>query len=181
MKFGILVRYMHSNGQIMAYEMDLNDVNPPVFAWSAWRVYKISAVSSKDRDRDFLTSIFLKLLVNFSWWINRKDPSNKNLFSGGFMGLDNIGVFDRNEELPEGAILYQSDGTSWIAFFAVMMLAISLELCGGKDGHPINEAFQDISSKFVEHFIDIVNAFNTFGGAKNGCKSILVKKHFFLY
>ncbi|CAF1441082.1 unnamed protein product [Adineta steineri] len=160
--------YMHANGQIMAYEMNLDDVNPPVIAWSAWRVYKMSAVSVKDRDRDFLTSVFLKLLLNFSWWVNRKDPTNKNLFSGGFMGLDNIGVFDRTEELPEGMTMKQSDGTSWIAFFAVVMLQISLELSGGQDGYPVNDAFQDISSKFVEHFVDIIHAINTFGGAKNG-------------
>lgn len=163
---------MHANGQLLAYEMDFDDVNPPVLAWGAWRIYKISAVSRKDRDRDFLVSVFLKLLLNFSWWVNRKDPSNKNLFSGGFMGMDNIGIFDRNEGLPEGTTLHQSDGTSWIASFAIMMLAMSLELSGGKDGHPVNEAFQDIASKFLEHFIDIVNAINTFGGAKYGCKRL---------
>src|SRR5689334_12467419 len=137
---------MHSNGQIMAYEMDLDDVNPPVIAWSAWRVYKMSATSSKHRDRDFLMSMFLKLLVNFTWWVNRKDPTNKNLFSGGFMGLDNIGVFDRNEELPEGMLMHQSDGTSWIGFFAIIMLQMALELAGGNNDHPVNDAFQDMAS-----------------------------------
>lgn len=163
---------MHANGQIMAYEMDLDDVNPPVIAWGAWRVYKMSSITDEKRDQDFLASIFLKLLVNFTWWINRKDPSNKNLYSGGFMGLDNIGVFDRNDELPEGTEMCQSDGTSWMAYYAVVMLQISLELSGGKYGHPVNDAFQDIASKFIEHYMDIIKAINTFGGAQNGCKEL---------
>ena len=145
------------------------------------KVYKISTIEDKNRDQDFLISVFLKLLINFSWWVNRKDPQNKNLFSGGFMGLDNIGLFDRNEELPEGTTMHQSDGTSWMAFYAVMMLAISLELSGGKNGHPVNEAFQDISSKFLEHFVDVVNAMNTFGGAKNGCKTFVLIIIYFSY
>ena len=161
---------MHSNGQIMATEMDLDAVNPPVIAWAAWRLYKMSASSAKDRDRDFLTSVFLKLLINFTWWINRKDPDNKNIFSGGAMGMDNIGAFDRDEALPEGVTMHQSDGTSWIAFFAATMLSMALELAGGRDGQPVSDAFQDISSKFLEHFAEIVNAINSFGGNKSGCK-----------
>ncbi|CAF1070756.1 unnamed protein product [Rotaria sordida] len=162
--------YMSANGQIMAYELNLDDVNPPVLAWAAWRVYKISAVSKERRDRDFLHSVFLKLLLNFTWWVNRKDPYNKNIFSGGFLGLDNVGVFDRNKILPNSMEMHQSDGTSWIAFFALTMMNIALELAGGKDELPMNGAFQDMSSKFLEHFIYIVDAINKFGGKKNGCK-----------
>lgn len=159
---------MHANGQVMAYEIDFDDINPPVLAWSAWRIYKMSSISVEERDQDFLIGIFLKLLVNFTWWVNRKDPTNENLFSGGFMGLDNIGVFDRSQPLPDGVTMRQSDGTSWVAFYAVVMLQISLELAGGKGGQPVNDAFQDIASKFLEHFADIVNSINTFGRAKYG-------------
>src|SRR5207248_4389408 len=107
--------YMHPSGQIPAYEFRFGDVNPPVHAWAAWRVYKVSARG--ERDRDFLESVFQKLLLNFTWWVNRKDATGENLFSGGFLGLDNIGVFDRSLPLPDGGTLRQADGTAWMAFY----------------------------------------------------------------
>jgi glycogen debranching enzyme len=153
--------YMHPNGQIPAYEFAFSDVNPPVHAWAAWRVYKIA--DRKDRrDRDFLESIFQKLLMNFTWWVNRKDPDGKNLFAGGFLGLDNIGVFDRSQPLPGGGVLRQADGTSWMAFYCVTMLAIALELA--HDGEKIRPAYEDMASKFLEHFVQIADAMNTLGG-----------------
>ena len=125
--------YMHPNGQIPAYEFAFGDVNPPVHAWAAWRVYKI-ACHPEHREREFLESVFQKLLLNFTWWVNRKDPDGKNLFTGGFLGLDNIGVFDRSQALPGGGSLQQADATSWMAFYCVTMLAMALELAQGEDG-----------------------------------------------
>jgi len=119
--------YMHPNGQIPAYEFAFADVNPPVHAWAAWRVYKISG-SRGARDIDFLESVFHKLLLNFTWWVNRKDTEGNNIFSGGFLGLDNIGVFDRSKPLPTGGYLQQADGTAWMGFYCLTMLAIALEL-----------------------------------------------------
>ncbi|MBI4660709.1 MAG: glucosidase, partial [Verrucomicrobia bacterium] len=116
--------YMHPNGQIPAYEFAFSDVNPPVHAWAAWRVYKISARGGP-RDRQFLESVFQKLLINFTWWVNRKDAQGKNLFSGGFLGLDNIGIFDRSKPLPTGGSLQQADGTAWMAFYCSTMLSIA--------------------------------------------------------
>lgn len=122
---------MHPNGQIPAYEFAFGDVNPPVHAWAAWRVYKI-ADRAGSRDQDFLESVFQKLLMNFTWWVNRKDAQGKNLFSGGFLGLDNIGVFDRSKPLPTGGQLQQADGTAWMAFYCATMLSMALELaCDG--------------------------------------------------
>ena len=164
-QLGLLLRewYMHPNGQIPAYEFAFSDVNPPVHAWAAWRVYKI-ADRKERRDRDFLESVFQKLLLNFTWWVNRKDPDGKNLFSGGFLGLDNIGVFDRSQPLPNGGVLRQADGTAWMAFYCITMLAIALELAHGEGGK-IRTAYEDMASKFLEHFVQIADAMNTLGGA----------------
>jgi len=153
--------YMHPNGQIPAYEFAFGDVNPPVHAWAAWRVYKISAARGH-RDRDFLEGVFQKLLLNFTWWVNRKDAEGRNLFSGGFLGLDNIGVFDRGQPIPGGGQLRQADGTAWMAFYASTMLAIALELAW-HDDH-LHKAYEDMASKFFEHFVQIVDAMNTAGG-----------------
>ena len=119
--------YMHPSGQIPAYEFALGDVNPPVHAWAAWRVYKIADPPGK-RDRAFLESVFQKLLLNFTWWVNRKDANGNNLFSGGFLGLDNIGVFDRSKPLPTGGCLQQADGTAWMAFYCVTVSYTHLTL-----------------------------------------------------
>jgi hypothetical protein len=149
--------YMHPNGQIPAYEYALGDVNPPVHAWAAWRVYKISAKRG-DRDLGFLKRVFHKLLLNFTWWVNRKDADGNNLFSGGFLGLDNIGIFDRSQPLPTGGTLEQADGTAWMAFYASTMLAIALEIAAH------DQSYEDVASKFFEHFVGIVDAMNSFGG-----------------
>jgi hypothetical protein len=146
--------YLHPNGQLPAYEFSFSDVNAPLHAWAAWRVYKIEAPSGK-RDRAFLASVFQKLLLNFTWWVNRKDPHGDNLFGGGFLGLDNIGVFDRSQPLPTGGHLEQADGTAWMAFYSATMLAIALELA---QEDPI---YEDMASKFFEHFVAIVDAMNT--------------------
>jgi hypothetical protein len=150
--------YMHPNGQLPAYEWALGDVNPPVHAWAAWRVYKMTAPRGK-RDRLFLERVFQKLLLNFTWWVNRKDIHGKNIFSGGFLGLDNIGIFDRNRQLPSGVFLDQADGTAWMAFYCGTMLSIALELASE------DPAYEDVASKFFEHFIAIVDAMNTLGGS----------------
>jgi len=144
--------YMHPNGQLPAYEWHFGDVNPPVHAWAAWRVYKIDAKQSGVGDRDFLESIFHKLLLNFTWWVNKKDEEGKNVFQGGFLGLDNISVFDRSKPLPTGGHLDQSDGTSWMGFYCLEMLKIALELAKG------NPVYQDTASKFFEHFLRIAGA-----------------------
>ncbi len=149
--------YMHPNGQIPAYEFAFGDVNPPVHAWACWRVYKITAPPGH-RDRDFLERAFQKLLLNFTWWVNRKDAEGKNIFAGGFLGLDNIGVFDRSRPLPAGWSLAQADGTAWMAFYCGTMLQMALELALE------NPVYEDIASKFFEHFIHIADAINTLGG-----------------
>lgn len=153
--------YMHPNGQIPAYEFAFGDVNPPVHAWAAWRVYKIAAPPGA-RDRDFLESTFEKLLLNFTWWVNRNDKEGRNLFAGGFLGLDNIGVFDRSKPLPMGGTLQQADGTAWMAFYCLSMLAMAMEL--GHDGAKVRSAYGDMASKFFEHFIQITDAMNRLGG-----------------
>jgi len=160
---GLFLRewYMHPNGQLPAYEFAFGDVNPPVQAWAAWRVYKISGRAG-ERDRDFLESVFQKLLLNFTWWVNRKDAHGKNLFSGGFLGLDNIGVFDRSKPLPTGGTLQQADGTAWIAFYCATMLSIALELA--HEGGRVRTAYEDMASKFLEHFVQVADAMNTLGG-----------------
>jgi len=149
--------YMHPNGQLPAYEFALGDVNPPVHAWACWRVYKMSGARGQ-RDRLFLARCFQKLLLNFTWWVNRKDEEGHNLFSGGFLGLDNIGVFDRSKPLPTGGHLEQADGTAWMAFYSATMLAMALELAGE------DPAYEDMASKFFEHFVAIADAMNTLGG-----------------
>jgi len=149
--------YLHPNGQVPAYEFAFGDVNPPVHAWAAWRVYKISDARG-ERDRQFLESIFQKLLLNFTWWVNRKDAEGNNLFQGGFLGLDNIGVFDRSNPLPSGGFLQQSDGTAWMAFYCLTMLSIALELAQE------NSVYEDLASKFFEHFVRIADAMNNLGG-----------------
>jgi hypothetical protein len=144
--------YMHPNGQLPAYEWNFGDVNPPVHAWAAWRVYKVEKKQRGKGDREFLQRVFHKLLLNFTWWVNRKDASGMNIFQGGFLGLDNIGVFDRSASLPTGGYLEQSDGTSWMAMYTLNLLAIALELA--KE----DRAYEDVASKFWEHFIHIANA-----------------------
>ncbi|HEU5077981.1 MAG TPA: hypothetical protein VFT72_02140 [Opitutaceae bacterium] len=149
--------YMNPNGQIPAYEWNFSDVNPPVHAWACWRVYKMTG-GRGERDRAFLARTFQKLLLNFTWWVNRKDPEGRNIFAGGFLGLDNIGVFDRSRPLPDGYVLSQADGTAWMAFYCTTMLAMALELARH------DEVYEDIASKFFEHFVGIANAINTLGG-----------------
>ncbi len=149
--------YLHPNGQLPAYEFAFDDVNPPVHAWACWRVYKITAPRGS-RDVAFLERVFHKLMINFTWWVNRKDLDGNNLFSGGFLGLDNIGVFDRSKGLPAGAELSQADGTAWMAFYCLTMLSIALELA---DENPV---YEDVASKFFEHFVAIADAINAFGG-----------------
>ncbi len=154
--------YMHPNGQIPAYEFAFGDVNPPVHAWATWRVYKITAPKG-GRDRDFLERTFQKLLLNFTWWVNRKDAQGNNLFAGGFLGLDNIGVFDRSKPLPTGGTLQQADGTAWMGFYSLTMMAMAMELV--HDGGRLRVAYGDMASKFFEHFIQITDAMNRLGGA----------------
>jgi len=149
--------YMAPNGAIPAYEFQFSDVNPPVHAWACWRVYKMTGERG-ERDRKFLARAFHKLLLNFTWWVNRKDPDGNNLFAGGFLGLDNIGIFDRSRPLPGGAQLLQADGTAWMAFYCVTMLGIAVELAQEDD------AYEDVASKFFEHFVGICDAMNKIGG-----------------
>ena len=153
--------YMHPNGQLPAYEFAFDDVNPPVHAYACFRAYKICGKMQPGvgRDRRFLASTFQKLLLNFTWWVNRKDPTGRHVFAGGFLGLDNIGPFDRNAPLGDGAILNQADGTAWMAFYALTMLSIALELAREQP------EYEDMASKFFEHFIAIVDAMNELGGS----------------
>ena len=154
--------YMHPNGQLPAYEWNFSDVNPPVHAWSAFRVFKIDEKLNGKADVAFLESVFHKLLLNFTWWVNRKDKEGNNIFEGGFLGLDNIGVFDRNAELPIGGHLEQADGTSWMAMFSLNMLRISLELA------QYNPVYQDMATKFFEHFLYIAQAMDNMGDDVTG-------------
>jgi len=149
--------YLHPNGQIPAYEWHFSDVNPPVHAWGTWRVYQIERDIYHRTDTDFLERVFQKLLLNFTWWVNRKDNDGNNVFQGGFLGLDNIGIFDRSSELPTGGYLEQSDGTSWMGMYCLNMLAIALELA------KTNSTYEDIASKFFEHFLYIADAMNHIG------------------
>ena len=148
--------YMHPSGALPAYEWNFRDVNPPVHAWACWRVYKISGKPGH-RDTMFLERAFQKLLINFTWWVNRKDVQGKHIFAGGFLGLDNIGLFDRSKPLPTGQTLAQADGTAWMAFYCGTMLSIAIELAR------TNPAYEDIASKFLEHFVEIVDAMNAVG------------------
>jgi glycogen debranching enzyme len=149
--------YMHPNGQLPAYEWSFGDVNPPVHAWAAWRVYKIEKKRRGIGDRQFLERVFHKLLLNFTWWVNRKDAEGMNVFQGGFLGLDNIGCFDRSAPLPAGGHLEQSDGTSWMGMYTLNMLAIAMELARE------DATYEDVASKFWEHFLYIANAMNNIG------------------
>ena len=149
--------YMHPNGQLPAYEWAFGDVNPPVHAWATWRLYKIERKLTGKSDRLFLERLFQKLLLNFTWWVNRKDTEGNNVFEGGFLGLDNIGVFDRSKPLPTGGRLEQADATSWMAMYCLDMLSISLELALE------NPVYEDMATKFFEHFIYIAEAMNASG------------------
>jgi hypothetical protein len=149
--------YMHPNGELPAYEWAFGDVNPPVHAWAAWRVYKIEKRIRGRADRNFLERVFHKLLLNFTWWVNRKDVQGMNVFEGGFLGLDNIGVFDRSKPLPTGGRIEQSDGTAWMGMYCLNMLAIALELARE------DPAYEDVASKFFEHFVYIAQAMNEHG------------------
>ncbi|MGF1535640.1 MAG: glucosidase [Elainellaceae cyanobacterium] len=159
--------YMHPNGQLPAYEWAFGDVNPPVHAWATWRVYKIAQKAAKEgvggasaekQNRQFLERVFQKLLLNFTWWVNRKDAQGNNVFEGGFLGLDNIGVFDRSAPLPTGGFIEQADGTSWMGMFCLNMLTIALELALE------NPVYEDMATKFFEHFLYIADAMNHVGG-----------------
>jgi hypothetical protein len=154
-------RYLHPNGQVPAYEWNFSDVNPPVHAWAAYFLYQLDARHTGKPDVAFLKSAFHKLLLNFTWWVNRKDPNGRNVFEGGFLGLDNIGVFDRSAPLPTGGYLEQADGTAWMAFYSQMMLQISIEL-GMHD-----PTYAEMGLKFFEHFIWIASAMTHIGG---GCQ-----------
>ena len=147
--------YTHPNGQLPAYEWNFGDVNPPVHAWATWRVFEIDKAQRGDAgDLAFLERVFHKLLLNFTWWVNRKDKDDNNVFQGGFLGLDNIGVFDRSAPLPTGGFIDQADGTSWMAMYCLNMLRISLELARH------NPVYQDVATKFFEHFLHIAWAMN---------------------
>ncbi len=150
--------YQHPNGKIPAYEWNFDDVNPPVLAWAAWRVYQIERKQTGKGDRAFLETIFHKMLVAFTWWVNSKDSQGKNIFQGGFLGLDNIGVFDRNAEFPDGTHLEQSDGTSWMGMFCLNLMRIAIELASE------NHVYENIATKFFEHFLSIAAAMNKLCG-----------------
>ncbi len=147
--------YLHPNGQLPAFEYDLSNVNPPVHAWACWQVFKRTGAT----DHLFLERVFHKLLMNFTWWVNRKDPEGRNVFSGGFLGMDNLGVFDRSRPLPTGGQLQQADGTAWMGFYCTSMLRIALELALNH-----NRAYEDVASKFLEHFVFISDSLNNLGG-----------------
>ena len=155
--------YMHPNGQIPAYEWAFSDVNPPVHAWAAWRVYQIDRKQNNGSgDLEFLERVFHKLMLNFTWWVNRKDNLGRNIFQGGFLGLDNIGVFDRSAQLPTGGYINQSDGTSWMAMYSLNLMRIALELAEH------NHVYEDIASKFFEHFLNIAEAMSSMYGSDVG-------------
>ncbi|MCA9751116.1 MAG: glucosidase, partial [Gemmatimonadetes bacterium] len=151
--------YMNPSGQLPAYEYDFGAVNPPVHAWAAWRVYQLTGERDGPPDRAFLESAFHKCVINFTWWVNREDVEGDNLFTGGFLGLDNIGLFDRSRPIAGGGTLEQADATAWMAFYSSTMLAIALELARE------NDAYEGIASKFFEHFVRIAQAMNELGGA----------------
>ena len=150
--------YMHPNGQIPAYEWAFGDVNPPVHAWACWRVFQIDRKLNGKADYAFLETSFHKLLLNFTWWVNRKDSEGSNIFEGGFLGLDNIGVFDRSSPLPTGGHIEQSDGTSWMAMYSLNMMKIAIELAT-----KVDPLYEDVASKFFEHFLYIAHAMNALG------------------
>lgn len=150
--------YMHPNGQLPAYEWNFSDTNPPVMAWAAWRVYKIDAHRNGTLDQEFLSGIFHKLLINFTWWINRKDTGGRNIFQGGFLGLDNISLFDRSAPFPSGGHIYQSDATAWMAFYCIVMIKIATELARDRT------IYEELATKFFEHFMRISAAMINCGG-----------------
>ncbi|RKF58005.1 Uncharacterized protein GcM3_184032 [Golovinomyces cichoracearum] len=152
--------YMHPNGQLPAYEWNFGDVNPPVHAWATFRTFKIERKLYGRQDLDFLERVFQKLLINFTWWVNRKDFDGKNIFEGGFLGLDNVGLFNRSEPLPTGGVLEQADSTGWMAFYCLSMLNIALELAKHR------RIYEDIASKFFEHFILISDAMTYKSGSR---------------
>jgi hypothetical protein len=154
--------YQHPNGQIPAYEWNFSDANPPVVAWAAWRVYQMQRKQTGKGDRAFLETIFHKMLIAFTWWVNRKDSEGKNIFQGGFLGLDNIGVFDRSAQLPDGTHLEQSDATSWMGMFCLNLMRIAMELAME------NHVYENIATKFFEHFLGIAGAMNNLGGSGIG-------------
>src|SRR5438105_5775897 len=156
----IVVRewFQHPNGQLPAYEWNFSDVNPPVLAWAAWRVFQIERKQSGQGDRAFLETIFHKLLLTFTWWVNRKDSEGNNIFQGGFLRLDNIGVFDRSASFPDGSNLEQSDGTSWMGMLSLNLMRIAIELARE------NHVYENIATKFFEHFLGIAAAMNNLGG-----------------
>lgn len=149
--------YMHPNGQLPAYEWNFEDVNPPVHAWATWRIYQMDKEINQKQDLAFLERIFHKLMLNFTWWVNRKDREDRNIFQGGFLGLDNIGVFDRSRPLPTGGYIDQADATSWMAMYCLNLMRIALELAVH------NPVYQDIATKFFEHFLHIAEAMNNIG------------------
>ncbi len=154
--------YMQPSGQLPAYEWSFSDVNPPVHAWATWRVYEIDRDLNGKADTAFLETVFHKLLLNFTWWVNRKDAEENNIFEGGFLGLDNIGVFDRSKALPGGAYIEEADATSWMAMYALNLMHIALELA------ITNEVYQDLATKFFEHFLYIAASMANMGGQENG-------------
>src|SRR3954451_17251872 len=150
---------MHPNGQLPAYEWAFGDVNPPVHAWAVWRVFQMDRKQRGDcGDLAFLERVFHKLLLNFTWWVNRKDPQGRNIFQGGFLGLDNIGLFNRSEPLPTGGFINQADGTAWMAMYCLNLMRIALEL-GQYDN-----VYEDLGTKFFEHFLYIADAMTHIGG-----------------
>ena len=154
--------YMQPSGQLPAYEWSFSDVNPPVHAWASWRVYEIDKEITGKGDVSFLETVFHKLIINFTWWVNRKDAENNNIFEGGFLGLDNIGVFDRSKPLPGGAIIEEADGTSWMAMYALNLMHIALELA------MYNSVYQDMATKFFEHFLYIAASMANMGNEETG-------------
>jgi hypothetical protein len=155
-------RYMHPNGQLPAYEWAFGDANPPVHAWATWRVYELDREVTGVGDREFLEVMFHKLLLNFSWWVNRKDAEDHNIFQGGFLGLDNVGIFDRSSPLPTGGRIDQADGTAWMASYALDLMQIGLELA------MTNSAYVEIAVKFFEHFLYIAEAVSCSEGCRTG-------------
>ena len=170
--------YMHPNGQLPAYEWAFGDVNPPVHAWAAWRVFQIDRKQRRGKnpsdpgDLAFLERVYHKLLLNFTWWVNRKDAQGRNIFQGGFLGLDNIGVFDRSKPLPTGGFINQADGTSWMAMYCLNLLRIALELARH------NKTYEDIATKFFEHFLNIAAAIN---GVEDGALGLWDEQDEFYY
>src|SRR4029079_19430535 len=154
-------QFQHPNGQIPAYEWEFSDLNPPVQPWAIWRVYNMDRIRSGTADRRFLEKCFHKLLINFAWWINKVDSSGNNIFEGGFLGLDNITLFDRSEKLPGGATLEQSDATGWMGLFCLTMMRIALELARE------NSSYEGLATKFFQHYVYVGAAMKRMGGREH--------------